>query len=548
MVILALFALACVGQRVGDKPAAATDSTTSADSGPTTDSGDTVDSTDSARDTALPDADGDGYPDAAAGGTDCDDADPNLNPGATELCDEKDWNCDGDPYDNGACSNPQDLGLLAEGTWDGYVDAGTHDVWWGCFAGDLDGDGYDDLTLAGPNFTPESDYGSVYFVRGGQPITTGMHSSAAASASWHGNAGYSALLGSAFPAGDVDGDGYPDLWLPASDYTGILGLALGPPSRWGLNEDVTAADVVWFGEAYRDGFPNNWHPATDVDLNSDGRSDGVFFSNGVDTGPGALYLLYGGPDISSVQDRSAGDSTKIPCAGIFDVAVGDITGDGLPDIVVGGDGADGAVRDVLLDGLDLSNADGADCDALAWTIVDPGSPADMGVAVIGDWDGDGYQDWATDVGTASVDYLHEGQISLISGSSTDLAATASEEDSLVFASFLGGMDQGFLGGDYPRSVADLNGDGLPELATALGGDALVIPSGGYAGVDLPLPAATLNLQGADAEGVELSGVLGDFDGDGVQDVLVGGADWNHPIGREYLWLGGEIPWNDPEAW
>ncbi len=43
----------------------------------------------------CPDLDNDGYTDWTCGGLDCDDSDPTVYPGATEVCDGKDNNCDG---------------------------------------------------------------------------------------------------------------------------------------------------------------------------------------------------------------------------------------------------------------------------------------------------------------------------------------------------------------------------------------------------------------------------------------------------------------------
>jgi hypothetical protein len=68
------------------------------------------------------DADGDGFP----AGDDCDDQNPAVNPGATELCDGQDNDCDGAVDEGGVC-DPQPEPEICDGVdndLDGLVDEG----------------------------------------------------------------------------------------------------------------------------------------------------------------------------------------------------------------------------------------------------------------------------------------------------------------------------------------------------------------------------------------------------------------------------------------
>jgi len=78
----------------------------------------------------CPDGDGDGYSDEVCGGTDCDDSDPAISPGADEDCgDGIDNNCDGlaDEADPDCCTDGDGDGYALEGGGCGQVDCDDSD-------------------------------------------------------------------------------------------------------------------------------------------------------------------------------------------------------------------------------------------------------------------------------------------------------------------------------------------------------------------------------------------------------------------------------------
>ncbi|MBI5516853.1 MAG: FG-GAP repeat protein [Deltaproteobacteria bacterium] len=265
---------------------------------------------------------------------------------------------------------------------------------------------------------------------------------------------------------------------------------------------------------------------TVVDLNQDGYADVVATTDPTSSLGAWLVALRGGPRPFSDNSGAAGSpGDRQWFARAW--AVGDVNGDGLPDLVAAG-------REGRL-GLHLATAVTSSMSPLIFYFATPnfslqGTPVESTgrVAGLGDTNGDGYGDVAFGVTSPSP------AVDVLRGRA---AFTGSASDALGGALAIPGGISPRLFGESVAGVGDFNGDGFADLvvgAPAREGDALVgqvvIYFGSSAGLTF---AAAPALAGATRSFGATVVRAGDLEGDGFQDVAI--AD---PGGRSLYYISG----------
>ncbi|MCH8806516.1 MAG: FG-GAP repeat protein, partial [Planctomycetes bacterium] len=224
------------------------------------------------------------------------------------------------------------------------------------------------------------------------------------------------------------------------------------------------------------------------DVDGDGITDlavGVFGDDDGGFNTGAVWILFLNTDGTvkaeqKISDTQGGFGGELSTNAIFGVSVdgiGDLDGDGVPDLAVGNFGDDdggldrGAIWIVFLntDGTVKTEQKISDTQGGFNGTLSNSDQFGSGVADVGDLDSDGVTDLAVGAWTDDDGGPDRGAIWILF-LNTDGTVKSEQKISDTQGGFAGTLDNGDQFGRSVADIGDLDGDGVTDLAVGANGD------------------------------------------------------------------------------
>jgi len=208
------------------------------------------------------------------------------------------------------------------------------------FIGDINHDGFDDLLCGAPFRNQFNEWdGKVYLILGRKELTNRRLYVAGNAIASFVYPSYQGELGSAVTGvGDVNQDGFADFLIGAAGI-GKSFLILGRSSlNWGLNFNLNQADCIFLPEEAND--DAGWQVKNAGDVNGDGYPDMLISGLQINNESGKVYLICGRakwPRELSLSDANAsfiGEKANDQ-AGVAINGGKDFNGDGYDDVLIG---------------------------------------------------------------------------------------------------------------------------------------------------------------------------------------------------------------------
>jgi hypothetical protein len=393
-------------------------------------------------------------------------------------------------------------------------------------AGDVNGDSYADVIVGAHGYdNGEEDEGRAFVYHGS---ASGLSQTTNWSA--EGDQGNARFGGTVAGSGDVNGDGYADVLIGASNYSngeaseGRAFVYHGSPS--GLSSTPS-----WSAESNQVGAFFGTCVASAGDLNGDGHADVIvgagLYTNGQANEGRAFVYLGSASGLSPAANWTAESNQAGASFGWSVAGAGDVNGDGYADVIVGADSYDNGQSDEGRAFVYHGSASGFSPSA-NWSAESDqvNTYYANSVAGAGDVNGDGYADVIVGARQYDNGQNREGRAFVYHGSAVGLSTTANwtAESNVAWANF----------GWSVAGAGDVNGDSYADIVVGAYGFAngqsaegrAFVYHGSASGL-VTTPNWSVESNQADAYyGCSVAGA-GDVNGDGYTDIIVGAYQYSN---------------------